>query len=157
MRSPRTILGIPVLLALLVTSAHLNGDDVVGPKKERSKVWELSTHVLEGKVIVVRHLTTEGKEVTTTKDTSSSRAARFALTLSISKVLKGKGPVKGSKLSLQGWITGKQKQDFVPKKGDEVTTYLKLKGKKYEPLFPGGFNIRGGAPEEEPGKRSDKE
>jgi hypothetical protein len=83
--------------------------DRVDPKLQRTKEWELATHVVSIAVAKFEHADREGKVV-------SAAGERFFVELSVRKVLKGKGVAKGDLLRLDGWQRGERAQRYIPKK-----------------------------------------
>jgi hypothetical protein len=131
-----------LVLSLLVLDEGVANSDKKPPARDRSKAWELATHVVAGKVASLEQLDAEGK--------SDSSGAHFTLTLTVSQILKGSGPRKGDKMKLDGLRSGAKRQKLVPKVNDVVEAYLRKREDKYVLLVPNGFTRRAaGATNEE--------
>src|SRR5262249_38986923 len=121
--------------------------DKKAPPRERSKAWELATHVVVGKVTALERLSAAGE--------SSSDGPRFSLSLTVSRPLKGKGPRRGQQMTLGGWQEGKEKQRFLPRVNDQVEAYLRQRGDSYALLVPDGFSAAQSPPKKKAKKSDD--
>jgi hypothetical protein len=140
MRSSRIALGALVVGALVLPLSVL-AFDRVEPPLNKTKAYEVASHVVEGEVKTMRRLDRAGQ--------SDSAGPRFRLDLAVSKVhktLKTEALKKGKTVSVQGWAEGDEKQSFVPREKEEVVAFLKRKKSgTYEAVEKVGFKARGGS------------
>jgi hypothetical protein len=103
---------------------------------ERTKEWELATLVVRGQV---KELRSGGKGET------SSKGRSLVVMMTVDEVLKGSSVQKQQPLLLNGWASGKKRQRYLPRVGEEVVVFLtKPRNGQYDLLVPSGIRTTKG-------------
>jgi len=108
--------GIPKSMANRLPTRPLASYSYTG-SLSRTAEWELVPIVLEGRVRTLLRATAEGS--------SATGGPLLLVSLAIARVHKGSGVKKGDQLTVRGWATGSQRQQFIPTIGDDVVVFLK--------------------------------